>query len=423
MDVDPLAFRLFDPQVAIGPGRTLNAWGPVYESETGTREVRRLRIGGTRPSGSTPDRWTAVAAHVAALMKPTWGIERIRVTEIGLGDGSFQVLFDGTPKSALAVYDAIALPSLQKIAAARSMTPGYSCKDCKIAGCCGTIEEFEGFLGQRSPGEGTRSVSARDIEVYETCAAQWHMDMSCHLPKERFSGPASDRGRLVHHWIATAHARSQKCSRSDIGDFDEANSFTSTLSAEEYSEVRDYLSRHVDTCPLGEGIQLISTEAPLYGYDKTADVVIASEPDAVYVDTNGALVIRETKTTTRELPKDNREAFDRFFAVPWLLNLFGSGYRGPYHADSGRLELEVISKDESRLYSWDLHDSGVLRMARAEVRLRAKSWHRDTTWAASPGNHCGWCPVRRWCPDAHAGEGYGAHDDELSAGLTGESVN
>ncbi|MFJ3270341.1 PD-(D/E)XK nuclease family protein [Streptomyces sp. NPDC086776] len=301
------------------------------------------------------------------------------------------------------------------------MTPGYSCKDCKIAGCCGTIEEFDSFLGQKNPGAGTRSVSARDIETYETCAAQWHMSLSCHLPKETVSGPAADRGRLIHHWIATAHSRSRKCSESDVGDFDAPSSFTSSLSAEDYLEVRDYLSQHVATCPLNDGVQLVSIEAPLYGYDRSADVVIASEPDMIYVDVDDTLVIRETKTTARELPQNNGEAFDRFLAVPWLLNLFGSGYRGPYHADSARLELEVISKGASRLFTWDLRDTGILRMARAEVRLRAKAWHRDTTWAASPGKQCGWCPVRRWCPDAKTGGSGEIPEDELSAGLRGES--
>lgn len=420
--VGPLHFRLFDPQVAVGPNNVLSAWTPVYENGAGTREVRRLRFGSVRKTGLRPDRWTVVAAHVAALARPSGGVERVRVTEIGLGDGSHQVLFDGTPQHAQANYDELALPALREITAARSMTPGYSCKDCKIAGCCGTIEKFDGFLGQKQPGAGTRSVSARDIETYEHCAAQWHLSLSCHLPKENISGPASDRGRLIHHWIATAHSRSQKCSETDVGDFDSPTTFTSSLSAGEYLEVRDYLGAHVANCPLNAGAQMISIEAPVYGYDKSADVIVASEPDMIYVDADDALVIREVKTTAGELPKDNGEAFNRFFAVPWLLNLFGSGYRGPYDSDTARFELEVISQGESRLFTWDLRDAGILRMARAEVRLRAKLWHRDTTWASSPGKHCGWCPVRRWCPDSMTDEPGGIPADELSAGLRGESA-
>ncbi|MFD3871914.1 PD-(D/E)XK nuclease family protein [Streptomyces sp. NPDC058623] len=402
-DIDPLTFRLFDPQVAVGPGRTLTVWSPVYESGTGIREVRRLRFGGVRPPGETPDRWTAVAARVAALTSPVGDIGRIRVTEIGLGDGSFQVLFDGTPESTLPLYEGIALASLRTIDTARTMTPGHSCQDCKIAGCCGAIEEFDGFLGQESPGEGTRSVSARDIEAYGTCAARWHLDMACHLPKERFTGAGSRRGSLIHHWIATAHVRSRRCVPSDVGDFGDPNSFTSTLTADEYAEVSPYLRQHLATCPLGEGIRLIATESPLYGYDRSADVVIASEPDALYTDADGCFVIRETKTTNQRLPRDDREAFERYLAVPWLLNLLGTGYRGPHRAESARLELEVLSRDESRLFTWDLRDGAALSAARAAVHLRSAAWHRDTTWAASPGEQCAWCPVRRWCPDARAG--------------------
>ncbi|MFF8402163.1 PD-(D/E)XK nuclease family protein [Streptomyces sp. NPDC015684] len=320
--------------------------------------------------------------------------------EIGLKDSSFQVLFDDSPEEARSVFTSVALPHLHKIIGGNTFHPGSFCKDCKIAGCCGALERLDGFLGQSTPGFATRSVSARDIELYETCPAQWFITRSQFLPREYSTGPASQRGRLVHDWIARAHSRSIQCTTQDIGEFDDPDSFTSTLSRDDYAEIQPFLAQHVEVCPVRDGAQIISIESPLYGYDASADVIIASAPDMIYVDTDESLVIRETKSTRREMPEDDAEAFDKFFAAPWLLNLFACGYRGPYQSSSARLELEVITADASRVFEWDLKDEGVLRMAQKEVKQRVKSWHSDATWAATPGRHCTWCPVKGWCPEA-----------------------
>lgn len=399
-----LQFRCFDPKVFPEPNGTLTVWAPLYESPDGIREIRKLRLGTVREKPQVPDRWTVVAAHVASLIRPSAHVSRIRVVEIGLSDASCQVLLDCSPDDARAAFTDLALPSLQKIIRAQSTHPGSFCKDCKIAGCCGAIEKLDGFLGQLTPGPATRSVSARDIELYETCPAQWFLTLSQFLPKKDSSGPASRRGRLVHEWIANAHSRSTKCTLEDVGEFDTPGTFNAGMSEEDYAEIHPFLVQHVDVCPIGEGTQVISIEAPLYGYDATSDVLVATTPDMVFVDGQDSLVIRETKTTSRDLPDSNAEAFDQFFAAAWLLNLFASGYRGPYQSTSARLELEVLSPGDSRVFQWDLNDEPVLRMARKEVRQRAKSWHQDTTWEATPGKHCAWCPVRRWCPDAESDE-------------------
>ncbi|MFH9960343.1 PD-(D/E)XK nuclease family protein [Streptomyces mirabilis] len=395
-----LEFRCFDPKVFPEPNGTLTAWAPLYESPDGIREIRKIRLGSIRERPINPDRWTVVAAHVAGLFPPQKAISRIRVVEIGLSDASCQVLFEATPEVVRSTFTSNALPHLLKIVDADTTYPGTFCKDCKIAGCCGALDRWDGFLGQATPGAATRSVSARDVEVYETCPTQWFLTHSQFLPRKSISGAASHRGRLVHEWIASAHSRNKKCSIEETGEFHNPNTFTGAMSEEEYAEIEPFLAQHVQTCPVNPGSQIISIEAPLYGYDAPADVVIASTPDLVFVDANGSLVIRETKTTSRDIPEDSAEAFDQFFASAWLLNLFASGYRGPYQSTSARLELEVISASGSKVFTWDLNDAGVLRMAKKEVRQRAKAWHRDTTWEANPGKHCAWCPVKRWCPEA-----------------------
>ncbi|MET9061862.1 PD-(D/E)XK nuclease family protein [Streptomyces antibioticus] len=403
-DTPGLQFRCFDPKVFPEPGGTLWVWGPLYEDTAGVREVRKMRLGTVRDKPPTPDPWTAVAAHVAGLLRPAQKISRIRVVEIGLNDSSFQVLFDGSTEDARSTFTSIALPDLKKITGGHTFHPGSFCKDCKIAGCCGALERLDGFLGQSTLGFATRSVSARDIELYETCPAQWFITRSQHLPRQNSTSPASQRGRLVHDWMARAHSRSVQCTAQDIGEFDDPNSFTSSISRDDYAEIQPFLAQHVEICPVRDEVNIISIESPLYGYDASADVVVASAPDMIFVDADKSLVIRETKTTRREMPQDNAEAFDQFFAAAWLLNLFASGYRGPYQSSSARLQLEVITADASRVFEWDLKDAGVLRMAQKEVRQRAKPWHRDATWAATPGGHCTWCPVKGWCPEAESND-------------------
>lgn len=418
-EVADLRFRYFDPQLS-GNGRCLTVWAPLYESDSGVREIRRLRFGSAQQLTTKNERWAHAAAFIAANLKSSREIHRIRVVEIGLKDGSHTVVFDGTPDKAREEYKRTTLHQVSKVIDATHAIPGYSCGGCKLAGACNAIESLDGFLGQKQPGISTRSVSAADIEIYNVCPAQWYLTFEANLPRKDSWGVASERGKLIHLWIATAHSRSQACSDSDLGDYDDPSSFTSALSREQYDELRDFLRSHIANCPLKEGAQIISIESPVYGYDATADVVVASKPDMIFLDADGTLVIRELKTT-QTLPKDSAEAFDRFFAAAWLLNLFGSGYRGPYEGDSTRFELEVLTPEASSVFEWNTSEQATTRMARSEVRRRSKTWHRDNTWTAAPGKHCNWCPVREWCPDRHHEEQQdgdpGSYADEPSSGF------
>ncbi|MFF0597362.1 PD-(D/E)XK nuclease family protein [Streptomyces antibioticus] len=409
-ELGALRLRTCDPTVVPDtsfPLNQLTVWAPVYDNEDGIREVRKLRFGRARPIAKDSENWAITAAHIAGLLRPRDYLQRIRVVEIGLGDGSMEILFDDSPAEAQSLYATRVIPLVSGIVTSRVATPGNSCGRCKIAGCCSSLEKVDGFLGQSRKGSSTRSVSARDIEVYEKCPAQWYLT-SNNLPSRSDTPPSSERGRVIHEWLARAHMGNRKCDPSDLDAID--GNFPPGLDESDYLESRKYVTQHASMCPLGDGAQVIGSEISVYGYDAQADVVVVSKPDLLYVDSDETFVIRETKTTTLSLPLDEQEAFDRFFAVPWLLNLIGSGYRGPYKSDNARLELEVLAPEESRLFSWDLGDARLLRMAKAEVRLRAKKWHRDTSWNSTPGEHCRWCPVRGWCSDATVDE---AEDDQF----------
>ncbi|MFG2825639.1 PD-(D/E)XK nuclease family protein [Kitasatospora sp. NPDC048365] len=422
LQYEGLKFFSLDPSVG-SQGRELVAWALLYSSPDGFREVRRLRVKKARGSmGPEHDRWAAAAAHIAAGVWMEIPPTRIRVVEVGLFDGSAEVVFEGTPEEARARYDTYARPIIQSLVQPVDYRPGQSCKDCKLAGCCPSLHDFSGCLGQKKPGTHTRSVSAADLELYSNCAARWYLEKDCFLPKEDASSEAADRGRIIHRWLAEAHARGGKCAESDVAAYGESGTFTGTLTEEEYGKARDFLIAHARSCPLVDGVEVVSIESPVYGYDRDADVVIASEPDLVYREADGRIVVRETKTTT-EMPEDAGETFDRFFAAPWLINI-ASTANDAFGNSSGRprIELEVITPDESRTFAWDLEqDAEAARIARADVRRRASTWNRDASWSAAPGAQCTRCPVRRWCPDAADTDGDAGDrlraSDEPCAGL------
>jgi len=398
-DTGPLRFLMKDPATGSN-SRYVSAWAPMYGDGGGLREIRRLRFGPARSVGPVIGQWAATAAYVAAFTPPCGALTRIRVVEVGLLDGSTSVLFDGTPEAARAAYEANARPAIATFLDATSQIPGRACGGCKIAGCCPAPETVDGHLGQDQPGIRTRSVSASDLETYARCPAQWHMRDS-NLPKDVGAHPAAARGRNVHAWLRAAHGRGVKCELSDMPEPGTGTEAFAGLDDAEYAAAYPYLLAHLGECPFGPAVKVIALDQPLYGYDRPADVVVATRPDLFMIDADGVPVLHETKTTEEALPSNEAEAFDRWFHVPWLISLFASGSGARLGAtEAGVVELEVLTPGGGRTYAWRLDDDPVVRMARAEVRARADDWHRDSVWEARPGPQCGWCPVSRWCPSA-----------------------
>lgn len=402
--------------------RQLKVWAPLYRAADGTREIRRLRTSAARSSkGPQDDRWTMVAAYIASKLQMKTA-PAIRVVEVGLHDGSTEIVFQGTPDEVRARYDEYVRPVIQGLLQPGDYRPGQSCQKCKLAGCCPSLRDLTGCLGQKRPGPHTRSVSAADLELYSKCAARWYLEWVCLLPREYSSSDAAERGTLIHTWLAQAHARGTRCTEADLTPYDDEGTFTGTLTESQYAKAHDFLVAHARSCALDSEWETISIESPVYGYDAAADVVIASQPDMVCRDSSGRIIVHETKTTT-EMPADKKDAFDRFFAVPWLINMAGTDKDvfGESHV-LPRVELEVITPKDSRKFVWDLeHDDDTVRMAHADVRRRAGAWNRDITWSSAPGPQCTWCPVRRWCPDAADPDRAGGEQlrlsDEPCAGL------
>jgi len=400
----PMRLVAEDPDMPVGASALLTAWTPVYESDAGTvREVRKLRLGAARPPGPGERRWADVAVRVAARMPGRPAPARLRAVEIGLVDGSFEVLFDGTPAYADAAWQAGTRGHVLALVDATATDPGYSCGSCKAGGVCDRPVPVDGMLGTTGPGNGTRAVSPSHMTIYGRCPAQWLLRHEVHLPQEQFGGgDALARGTAVHEWLHTAHDRGTPCTAGDLPDPDAGAGIglaAGVMDDDTYRLARPYLLAHVGLCPLAApGAAHARSEELVVGYDATADVMVNNKPDLLY-RLGDRLVVRETKTTEKAMPQDREEAYDRWPQVAWALALLRSGLAARDGATGGRVELEVLTAGGGQMFTWATDEPGVPQMAAGDVRRAVAGWHTDTDWPTNPAPHCAFCPVRRWCPD------------------------
>lgn len=399
----PLRLVQEDPEHAVGT-RSLHVWAPVYGSEDGTvLEVRKVRFGAARAPGPGDLRWGHVAVRVIARTVSGPAPVRLRAVEVGLEDGSFEVLFDGTPAEADAAYEADTQGHVLAFVDATHTEPGYSCGSCKVGGACDRPVPVDGMLGTTGPGNGTRPVSPSQMATYATCPAQWLLRHEVHVPQEQFgSDEPLARGIRVHEWLQAAHDRGVPCGLGDLPDPDAGGGIglaASVMDEDAYRRDRPYLLAHLSLCPLGvPGATDARSEGLVVGYDSTADVMVTTKPDLLYRLAD-RLVVRETKSTEQAIPQDRDEAYDRYPQVAWALQLLRSGLADRDGATGGLVELEVLTTGGGQVFAWATDEPGVPLMAAGDVRRAVAGWHTDTTWATNPAPHCAFCPVRRWCPD------------------------
>lgn len=392
--------RLLTASPSIGPrNRQLAAWGPLYETADGIREIRRFRHGAARGDENS-EKWSLIAAYVAAAYGEFVPSRRVRVTEIGALDGSSTVLFDGTAATARADF----LTSGRGLASAAAedshVAPCRSCGDCKAAGRCRELVPVDGMLGQSASGLCSRSVSAGELEQYMRCPAQWLLGSGAHLPREEGDGEGAARGRAVHRWLRAAHSRQTPCVSADLpAPGNGLGLAEGMLTEEEYEAAYPFLLQHAGRCPLADGTsQVVLVDENLYCYDHDAEVVPVIRPDLLY-RAGDRLVIREFKTAKRPYESGRNEAYDRHLQVPFAIALLNSGLLARYGASGGMTELELLTSSDRFVWTWDADDLAVAGVAAGTVRRAVADWHEDNVWKTQPGPHCAWCPVRRWCPD------------------------
>jgi hypothetical protein len=406
-EVGPLRLLVRDP-VTGTPSHQLTAWGPLYANAAGTeqvREMRRVRLGSAHQHLSDADRrWVAAAAMVAALAPSPEEPERVRVVEVGAADESVHVCFDGDLAEVRAQYRQLAVPALKSILGGQDAKPGWSCGGCKVAGGCDGLLQVTGALGQKSRGVATRSVSASGLNTYERCAARSLLQTSLHLPAEASSTAAQQRGLAVHRWLELAHADGEACVPGVIPSQRHPTEAGDICPEAELAEVALYVAQHAAICPFGRpNVSFVSVEANLHGWDDAADVILASKPDLIYRDGTD-IVARETKTSMH-MPRNADEALQNHLQVSFLLAQFAAGLASALTGSScrGRVELEVLTPDAAQVFSWDATDAQEVGAAQKRLGEVVDRWHKDAQFAASPGAHCEFCPVQRWCPDVDAG--------------------
>ncbi|WP_030105211.1 PD-(D/E)XK nuclease family protein [Actinoalloteichus caeruleus] len=405
-EVGPLSL-VGERQITHG-NRELTAWGLYYESPDGAlREVRRLRVGSAR-DGAESHRWAAVAAKLALDGTTADGRQgdgrpdRVTVVEVGLGDGGTAVVADlGSQAQVRDFYQREARPVIAELISGTRLSPGRDCDQCGWLSTCPAMPRAAGLLGLAEPATHTRSVSASELDRYHGCPARYFGDNVLHLPKEDGVGPAQLRGLAVHRWLAAAHARPDAVA-CVVEDLPEPGTgvpaHQEVLTDSEYEAAWPFLRQHVDRCPLrGEAVASVRVEPVHRVHDSTADVVVAASPDLVY-RAGAARRWRETKSTLGHLPAGVEDAMVRYLALAVDVLMLAAVVRADAHQGGAAVELEVLGREEARVYTVDVTDEALLAAARRRVADAAAPWSRDLDFRPRPSSACGTCPVGGWCP-------------------------
>jgi len=397
-EVGPLRLLVANPQAGTA-SRRLTAWAPLYTTEDGIREIRKFRLGSVRADEESM-RWALVAAYVAAEYRGGPAPRRVRVIEIGAVDGSLKVLLDDTAAEARSQFLAHGRDLARAAAEDDHVVACRSCGDCKTAGSCRALVSVDGVLGQSDRGYSSRSVSAKDLDQYALCHAQWLLDSELHLLPDDEGGDGSVRGLAVHKWLRAAHARGVPCTDADLPQPGSGlGPGEGVLTEDEYETAYPFLVQHPRNCPLGGDTDLVLADENVYGYDHHAEVVPAMRPDLMY-RVGDRLVIREFKTAGQPYEAGRDEAYNRSLQVPFGIVMLKAGLLRHHAATSGAMEFELLTREQSFVWTWEADSPAVANVAAGDVGRAVTDWHVDHTWETKPGPHCAWCPVRRWCPDS-----------------------
>lgn len=404
-EIGSLRLIKFWPEIGSND-RILNVWAPLYETEAGLREVRRIRIRSAHGPADDEDEneddqaWAIAAARVALRYRNRdRHVRRVRVVEIGAADGTHSVPFEGTPEQIEAAYDKRVKPRIMSLIAADHVVPCRDCGKCKVAGVCDGLIPVAGMLGQTERGLMTRSVSPSSLDQYRRCPGQWLL-MELHVPREAGVGEAQLRGQRVHQWLKRAHGRGRACTRDDLPAPGAGLGLAAgQLTEDEYASIHAYLRHHIDGCGLADDdVELLAADENVYGFDGDADLVPVTRPDLIF-RRGDELVIREVKTIETGPPPDRDAAFDRYLQISFTLQLLSAGLVARHGGTAGTVELEILTPTGRDLWRWATTEGPMMRQAAGIVRRVTAPWHRDTAWETTPGPHCSWCPVRVWCPD------------------------
>ncbi len=402
---EPLTYLGYDHAVRVTPKGVIAVWAPIYRTVTGKVDIHRIK---ERKIDSQLNNWDIMAGYLGASMPASY-VRSISVLEVLLyrghgGTGEAVKLQEADPGILAALYTEQVRPRALQIVSGGAPQPGRDCASCRVTAVCKALIPMDGALHQYEKGPYTRSVSATDLAIHGRCPARWYLERKLRLPVDvsSYSSPSLNRGRLTHAWLHEAHKRGVACTPQDVPDVTDrsVSDIASSLSNEEYESILPFLRSHLSRCPFLATINVLHSESVIYGWDPTADTVIASAPDIVYLESN-VLVIRETKTTDAALPAGANEAREMFDGIVyWLFNLAEHGWLAKYGASSGIVELEILTPSVSGVFRYSTDDISLAVVAETRVKHSVEGWHEDTHWPPRPSENCRTCPVALWCPDS-----------------------
>jgi hypothetical protein len=419
-----------------GAVREVAVWGLAYASEDGrTRELRTLRL--RSPSAARPRTAQEVATYAAvtangrrvleggaarwsdpfevALADPEPDL--VRVVDVGLGDGSTVVLWEGTPHQAQSTYGGVARPLVPAVTDGGTPVPQRSCAECKVRPVCTELPTRPGLLGLPDQGTHPRVLAPSKLWTYQVCPAKYLLTTDLRLPAGPREQTASMvRGTRVHRWLEQAHLRGFACGTDDLpadggGLGDEAARLAAGagLDPSELRDVVPWLAQHVVVCPFAALPDVAASvpERDVVVDDTDADVLVVTRPDLLLATPAGP-VWRETKTLAVMPTLDDLELLpaypqaavgvcalaDRAVTDPTVMSVSGPA--------PGAVELELLTATGARLVRYDAGDEATVLAARRALAEATYAWHQDDEFPTRPGTACAFCEVAQWCPDANA---------------------
>ncbi len=374
--VGPLTYLGYSNARPVGSEVSLKLWAPLFKDAAGNREVHRLRYRSAKKELTT---WARGAAWVAA----EGGASQVSVLEVGLADGGQAVICDSLDNSEIdREHRQITLPRLREVYLADDPQPGSDCTRCAAVAVCPAIVPMAMFGAAADNTPWVRGLSESSLARHRACPHR-ELARSQHLPRSGSLPEPAARGLRVHSWIHDAHESGRSC-----------RDYFSSVDL--LDEDRPYLDAHAANCARSD-LEVLSAEETLVGWDSAIGDVVYMKPDEV-LRRDGAVILREIKTTSNSAALDPAVAWDQYAQVLlWWASALRGGLLAHFGASRGTVELEVLTPDGGAVHSWEMADPEVGFQIDGWRLDSPALWLADRTFPANPGAQCAECDVLRWC--------------------------